>query len=148
MAGLVGQYNQVPRLFNQVAINKILPTTIHPVIMKNVRGQVLISIFQSDGPPGVFSSFGVTGGFGEWPDDYTRNWYFSAASTYNCSITSPAINIMDVTTMAPNFPSRTYRFIFSFNQSVPPTVQLIGGAPIGVETITVNQTKQSLIEGF
>jgi len=148
MAGLVGQYNQVPRLFNQVAVTDVPPESVAlPTYLKNIRGQTLISIVQSDSTPGVFSSFGVTGGFGEWPDDYTRNWYFVAGSFYNCAITNLPLptNTIDIVTTAPNTPIRKYRFVFSPNQSVPPVVQMIEGDPV---LVTFRQSKQSLIEGF
>jgi len=147
---LVANYNVMPRLATNVGFTVIPPTVdlTQPVSLKNIRGQVLITVIQSDGPAGVFSSFGVTGGFGAWPDDTTQNWGFDAFSMYNCTVYGPMLNVIQMTMVNPSTPLRVFEFVFSPNQMVPPTIRLIGGPPIGAATITVRQTKQSPIEGF
>lgn len=149
---IVGSYNTVPRIDTRTATFKSLSDgTSNPVdtaaqTISNIRGQLTINIFQSDNPTGVFSTFAVTGGFGAWPDDSTRNWYSSPNGVY-CNVTEPVINTFQVTTSAPAV-VRTYQFVFSYNLSEGPTIQRIGGALLGTNNLVVTLSKNYNIEGF
>lgn len=152
MAGIVGAYNTVPRIDTRTATFKSTsdgvtnPVDTSPQQISNIRGQLTINIFQSDNPPGVFSTFSVTGGFGEWPDEYTRNWYSSPNGIF-CSVVEPSLNTFEVTTSAPAV-ARTYRFVFFYNLSQGPTIQKIGGADLGAANLVVTLSKNFIIEGF
>ena len=153
MAGIVGQYNQVPR-FRTIVSTKPIPSdgVTNPadtteIPLPNVRGQVAIIIETSDAPAGVSSSFSVVGGFGEFPDVYTRNWTFVNTSNVNCTVASPFKNRLEVTTTAPAI-VRTYVFDFSPVQTVPATVRQTSVTTLGANDLTVKLIKLNVVEGY
>jgi len=152
MAGIVGAYNIVPRIdlrtvtFKSLSNGATNPVDADAQQITNIRGQLTINIIQSDNPTGVVSTFSVTGGFGAWPDDYTRNWYSSPNGIF-CTVTEPALNTFEVTTSAPAV-VRTYRFVFFYTLSQGPTVQKISGPDLATNDLIVLLSKNYNIEGF
>ena len=165
MAGIVAQYNEVPRI-RQIVTNKIIspisgnnPADLGTVLLPNVRGQVRIVITVEDDPDlgniKSFSAFSIVGGFGDYPNDPTQNFYSVDSLVENCTVTSPEPNVFVITTsptvagISPALgTSRQYRMEFSSKQSFGPTIQLIGGPLIGNNDLTVNMTKQVIIPDF
>ncbi len=152
MAGIVGTYSLVPRLtqytvaFQSPSDGVSNPADSEALKIPNIRGQLSISIFQGDNPPGVSSSFGITGGFGQWPCDATRNWYGSPQGS-NCSVVETSLNTFEVTTATPAI-VRKYRFIFFYTTNEGPTVKQISVNLLGTNDLTVTLSKMYNIEGF
>lgn len=165
MAGITAQYNEVPKIL-QVVTNRIIepegginPIDIGEFTLPNVRGQINITIIAGDDPTlgniSSFSSFSITGGFGEFPGDNTQNFYLADNSEKNCIVTTPAVNIFVINTtpsiadIAPPLGlSRQYRLTFTPLQSYPPKIMHTGGPLIGNNTVTIKMVKQNIIQDF
>lgn len=156
MAGIVGQYNTVPRI-KTLRSNKIIspvagsnPVDLGFVELPNVRGQVSFTITASDDPAGISASFCVTGGFGAWPEDPTQNWYFDRNTNVNCTIVSPLQNRLDVTTNVSAFggTDRQYTIIFNPGHMYPPQIRQTSVSIVGPNTLSVLMIKQLLVQGF
>ena len=152
MAGITSFYNQVPRIRN-VRTNKIIlpiggsnPADLGPVILPNVRGQVSYIIISGDNS--FTSSFSVTGGFGDFPDDWTQDWYFNVSSNVNCTVRTLQKNRLEVTTPAADAGGRQYNFEFKPVQSIGPTIRQNSVNTIGNFSLTVRIQKQNIVEGF
>lgn len=164
MAGIVAQYNEIPRI-RQVITNKIIypvggsnPADVGLTPLPNIRGQVKITLIAGDDPSlgnvPASASFSVSGGFGDFPDDPTQNFHRVVNSEVNCTVAEPALNIFVITT-APDVSGaglagtpRQYRMEFSPKQSFGPQIQRTGGALLGNNTLTVRMTKQNVIQDF
>ena len=152
MAGIVGSYNRVPRL-REIVTNEIIspisgsnPVDLGEVTLRNVRGQVQYTIISGDN---LFTSmFKVVGGFNEWPNDPTRNWYPVNGSEVNCTIKSPQINKIEITTPAPDAGGRVYILTFVPLQSYGPTIRQNSVNIIGNNTLTVRAVKNINVEGY
>jgi hypothetical protein len=156
MAGIVGQYNVVPRIRTVRSIKIISPVggdnpvDLGFVELPNVRGQVSFTIIASDDPSGVSASFNVTGGFGEWPDDPTHDWYVDTNTIVNCIVTSPVKNRIVVTTelSAIGGTDRQYTIIFNPGNPFSPQIRQTSVAIIGNNTLTVEMVKYLVMSGF
>jgi len=153
MAGIVGQYNIVPRIRTITTPDIILsdgvnnPVDISPVTLSNIRGQLTISGVASDSL--VVWSLQVTGGFGEYPGVFTRDFYFIPGSNnVNATVTEPMINTIRVTTPVADAGGRVYEFQFFPSTSTAPTVRQTSVNTLGVADLTVTITKQMLVEHF
>lgn len=116
------------------------PVDSSPVELKNVRGKVLAIVQAPDDPLGTQMSFEIDGGYGQWPDDYTWNWYVDSFSPKWCTVIMTVQNTFIVTTLAPLVP-RTYTFVFNPRIPYPPTIQRIGGTALGNQNLTVSLQK-------
>ena len=141
-------YSYVPRIKKTNSVTYFNPSggvnavDAGPLDLKNVRGSVTIIIRADDDPALLSASFTVRGGFGEWPDQYTQNWYNIKGGEYNCTVTSPSINTIIVDTVLAGFggTDRQYTFTFYASQSVAPKVQSTGAA-IGNNVLQINMIK-------
>lgn len=145
-AGVYAQYNPQLRLSKQNS-----PTIIAPVLganpvdttevsLHNVRGHVRITLSASDDPLGTSASFVIRGGYGQYPDDYTWNWYVDTFSVEWCTVTQLTLNTFEIVTTLP-LVSRTYVMYFNPGITYPPTIIRTAGTLLGTETLTVTQTK-------
>lgn len=164
MAGIVAQYNEVPRI-RQIVTNKIIhpvnganPVDAGLVALPNIRGQVRIALIASDDPSlgnvQAFAAFNVVGGFGDYPDDPTQNFHLVISSEENCIVATPAANVFVIST-TPDVSGaglagtpRQYRMEFNSKQSFGPHIQRIAGALIGNNILTVRMTKQNIVQDF
>lgn len=151
MAGIGSYYNQVPRFRNIVT-----PFIIQPVLgsnpvdsgairLSNIRGQVTYTITSADNS--FVSQFSVVGGIGEFPGEWSRNWYFTPGSNVNCTIAEPQINRIEITTPAGDAGGRKYVFAFVAAQSFGPTVQQTSVNTIGNNNLTVTIQKINIVAG-
>lgn len=156
MAGIVGVYNQIPRMRNLVS-NKIIkpesgsnPVDLGEVSIPNIRGQVRFRIKADDDPQNIFCEFSVTGGFGEYPQAWSQNWRLEELSLVNCSARTLQENRFEITSEVSSFGGIDRRYVLEFksSQSFGPTIQQISPSTLGSNSLTVTQTKQTLIEGF
>ena len=145
MAALLAQTNSLPR------VRSIVGTTIFPPsggsnvvdsfqqTLKNIRGQLVIQIIASDDPTNVYCTFSVTGGFGDFQTDPTRDFYVDLSQNFNCSITTLGINnfVVNSELAALGGTNREYTFIFNPGLSFGPTVRQTSGNSIGNNTLTV-----------
>jgi hypothetical protein len=152
MIGLVGNYNQVPRMR---AINSRLPITpvagsnpvdLGDVSLPNTRGQLTIIGEASD--TNVRWTFQVTGGFGEYPGVYTRNFAFIPGSTENCTVLEVSKNFLRITTDVADAGGRVYDMRFNPIQSVGPTIRQTSVNIVGNNTLTIQLNKVFVVEGF
>ncbi len=152
MAGIVGAYNVVPRIETRTATFRSIsdgvenPADLSPQKIANIRGQLAINITQSDNPPGVSSTFYIVGGFGQWPDDATRNWTGSPYGIH-CSVVESSLNTFEVTTSAPAI-ARRYVFTFFYTLTEGPTVMQTSVNILGVNNLIITLSKVYNIEGF
>jgi hypothetical protein len=151
MAGIVNFYTSVPRVRN-IITNKVIlsvaganPVDAGPVELPNVRGQLTFDVTSGNG----FNwGLEIIGGFGEFPDDWTRNFTFSVGTERNCTVDTPQLNTIEVTTPAADAGGRRYVFNFFPPTSVPGTIQQTSVNVLGVEDLTVTITKPTLLPGF
>ncbi len=115
-----------------------IDTTV--VTLRNVRGKVKITITATDDPTGTFALFHVRGGYGQYPSDYTWNWFADVLTPEWCSVTQSVPNIVNVTTTAP-LVVRTYTFMFFPGLQYPPTVTRSGGVVLGAADVSFNLYK-------
>ena len=152
MAGIVGNYNTVPRL-REIVTNEVIspvlgsnPADLGQVTLKNVRGQVQYIIISGDN---LFTSmFKVVGGFGEWPGDWSQNWYPVPRTEVNCSIRVLQENRLEITTPAADAGGRVYILNFVPLQSFGPNIRQISVNSIGNNTLTVRTSKNVGTEGY
>ena len=158
MAGIVGQYNSMPRIKN-MATTKIIqpsggtnPVDTGAVSLPNVRGQVTYTIIVDGDPIGASISFSMIGGFGEFPSDWSKNWHFKGQSNINCSVAKINTNIYEVTGDLGLFPgpptNKVYQFIFSRAQSFSPTIEQTTLNLVGNNNLNVSMSKSLVIEGW
>lgn len=146
VAGTYAQYNPQLRYRTQKTYNIFVPDGgANPVDtvaqqLRNIRGKVTITISASDDSTNVPASFVVNGGYGEWPDDPTWNWYVITNTIVGCIVTQTVLNTFTVETLAP-LVSRTYTITFNPRIAYPPTILLTDGTLLGTETLTVTQEK-------
>lgn len=136
----------------QARLRTISGTTVIPIIpglnpadttaveLKNVRGDVTVVIEASDDPVGTSASFVIKGGYGEWPDDATWNWYVDLFSLKLCTVTMPVANTVIVAT-SPPLVGRNYTMVFNPRIPYAPTIIRSGGAALGLNTLTVSLDK-------
>lgn len=140
------EYNPQTRLRTISGATDILsvagvnPIDIAPVELKNVRGEVTVVIQASDDPLGTEMSFIIKGGYGEWPDDYTWNWYVETSSLKWCTVTNPVQNTFLIATTAP-LVLRGYTMVFNPRIPYAPTIQRTSGVPLGVSNVIVSLQK-------
>ncbi len=130
MAGIVGQYLVAPRFRNIIScvtfpFNGTNPVDVSPQRLPNQRGQVMIQGTSVDN--GFTWSFNVQGGIGEWPSAFTRDFYFVEGTNVNCTVATPAINTIVITTPAGDAGGRTYVFQFFPTESFGPTIEQTSG---------------------
>jgi len=152
MAGIVAQYTQVPRM-RRVVTNVVVPPVVgvNPVdigayTLPNVRGQLLINGVASDS--GLQWSFQAFGGFGDFPGDFTQNFFLEPGTEINCTVTQPIANLFRIVTPVGDAGGRVYDLQFYPVQSVPPTIRQTSVNIIGPATFTLQLIKNLLIEGF
>jgi hypothetical protein len=152
MAGLVSYYNQIPRI-KTIKTNFIInpvagsnPADVSPISITNVRGQVAFQITSGDN--NYTSSFSVTGGFGDFPQDYTQNFYYNGSSAQNCTVNQISVNIIEVITPVADAGGRRYVLEFKPVQSIGPTIQQTTLNVLGNNSLFITMTKQNIIQGF
>lgn len=152
MAGVVAQYNSVPRLRNVITNNVINPVggsnpaDLGPVRLSNIRGQVTITIISGDNS--FTSMFDIVGGFGEFPDQWSQDWYPQAGTEINCTIRVLQENRIQVTTPVADAGGRVYIFEFVPLQSFGPTIRQNSVNIIGNNTLTIRMVKKLAVQGF
>jgi len=152
MAGLVSYYNQVPRLRNIITNSVISPISgsnpvdLTPVSITNVRGQVTFEIISGDNS--YTSSFSVVGGFGDFPEDYTQNFYLLGNSNVGCTVNQLCVNRLEIITPVADAGGRRYILQFKPVQSIGPTINQTSVNIIGNNTLTIKMIKQNIIQGF
>lgn len=151
MAGYVSFYNQLPRLRTYPASMTFDGADISAGFVKlhNVRGQVLYTIRGEDAGGGdvTVASFGVTGGFGDYPQYSTKNFYYNPNTAINCSITEISVNRFRVSVIAQGGqPATDYVFQFFYDSEQPPQVHAL--TDLTGRNITVTLTKQNIVEGY
>lgn len=152
MAGIVGNYNTVPRL-REIVTNEIIspvagsnPADLGQVTLKNVRGQVQYTIISGDN---LFTSmFKVVGGFGAWPGDWSQNWHLVRGSEVNCTVRILQENRFEITTPAADAGGRVYILNFVPLQSFGPNIRQNSVNSIGNNTLTVRTSKNVNMEGY
>lgn len=149
---IVAQYNQVPRM-RTINGKKIIspvggvnPADISDVPLPNVRGQVKVIIISGDNS--FMSMFDITGGFGDFPGQYTQDWWPQPSSAVNCTIRTLQKNRIEVTTPVADAGGRMYIFNFYPYQSQSGTVRQNSVNIIGNNTLTVSLNKEILQQGF
>lgn len=156
MAGIVANYNQVPRI-RTIVSNGVFPPVggvnvadTGLVSLPNVRGQLHFDIIVSDDPATVLASFDVVGGFGDYPQDPTQDFYVVDNSLVNCTVTAPVKNTLQISTLLAGLggTDRQYTLQFIPNQSYPPSIQQTSVNLIGNNTLTVRITKQIFVQGY
>lgn len=152
MAGIVSQYNQVPRM-RRVVTNNVIPPSggtnpvdAGPVKLSNIRGQLLIEGVASDSS--LLWSFQVFGGFGDYPKDFTQSFYLEPNTEVNCTVVQPSKNLFRITTPAADSGGRVYELLFFPVQSVGPTIRQTSVNSIGNNTFTLTMIKHLLVAGF
>ena len=140
-SGNSAYYNSETR-FNTIFSNNVISPVagVNPadggyVDLPNVRGQLTVSIISGDNS--YTSTFNVTGGFGQYPNDYTMNWYPELFSAVGCTLSYPSINIIQITTPAADAGGRTYLMQFFTAFSVGPQIRQTSVNLIGNNTLTV-----------
>lgn len=123
-----------------VSVAGVNPVDTTPVELKNVRGHVLVTLSATDNPLGTQASFIINGGYGEWPDDPTWNWYVTTDSIKWCTIVMTVQNTFEITTIAP-LVARVYTMIFNPRIPYAPTIQLLSGTLLGASDLLVGLEK-------
>lgn len=152
MAGLVAYYNQVPR-FRTITTNKVIqpvgganPVDSDEVLLPNVRGQVQIMVISGDNS--YVSGFDLKGGFGDFPQDWTQDWYPNAGTEIGGTISVPVKNTIVLTTDVADAGGREYTFVFEPVQSFGPTIRQNSVNVIGNNNLTVILKKQVVVQGW
>jgi len=156
MAALLAQTNSLPLLRSVVGTTIFPPDGGSNVVdsaqqpLKNIRGQLVIQIVASDDPTNLFCTFTVTGGFGDFPTDPTRNFYVDLGQNFNCSITTLGVNnfIVNSELSGMGGTDREYTFIFNPGLSFGPTVRQTSGNTIGNNTLTVKIFSVNVLGNF
>lgn len=151
MAGYVSFYNQLPRLRTFPAPKTFDGSDISRgfVELHNVRGQVLITIRTEAVAGGdvTTASFGVTGGFGDYPQYSTKNFYYNANTAVNCSITEISVNRLRVSVIPQGArPAVDYVFQFFYATTQAPKVQSLSS--LTGQVVKISLTKQNIVEGY
>lgn len=145
MAALLAQTNTLPRLRTVVGTTVFPPNGGSNIIdssqqpLKNIRGQLVVQIIASDDPINVYCTFSITGGFGDFQTDPTRNFYVDLSQNFNCDITTLGVNNFIVSSNLNTLggTDREYTFIFNPGLGFGPTVRQTSGNIIGNNTLTV-----------
>lgn len=151
MAGIIGSYTTVPRLATLNGLKTIEsdgvdnPVDLGQVSLANIRGQLFVMITASDTGHSAFLK--ITGGFGEFQDSYTRNWYFQGNTNMGCTVSTPVTNTIRITTPASDAGGRVYDLIFSPIQSIGPTIEQTSVNVLGTADLTVNMQTQTPVQG-
>lgn len=156
MAALLAQTNSIPRLRNIIGTTIFPPSGGSNVVdssqqpLKNIRGQLVVQIVASDDPPNVFCTYSITGGFGEYPTNQTRDFYVDLSQNFNCDITTLGVNNIVVNSNVSSFggTDREYTFIFNPGLSFGPTVRQTSVNTIGNNTLTVRIYSVNVIGNF
>lgn len=127
------------KILSVMGVNPVDSTAIK---LKNVRGRLYITIHASDDPVGTRAMFEINGGYGQWPDDYTWNWYISTPSLELCTVEQLVQNVFKITTLAP-LVIREYTMTFNPRMGFDygPTIQRTSGALLGASDLEVYITK-------
>lgn len=149
---VTASYNSNPRfrgLFSDFTIASVLgvnPADLAPVNIPNIRGQIDISIISTDN--NYTSTFAVVGGFGEFRDQYTQNFYFIENTNSGCTIINTSLNNFLITTPIGDAGGRTYALKFIPYQSFPPSIQQTSLNVLGAANLIVKTRKITIVEGF
>ncbi len=152
MAGIVAQYNQVPRIRNIITpfiiepVGGNNPADLGQITVTNVRGQLSFDIISGDNQHQA--SFEVVGGFGDYPQDSTQNFFFSTGTNINCTVNALQVNRLEILTPVADAGGRRYILEFKPVQSIGPTIQQTSVNTIGNFTLTVRIKKQVFVQGF
>jgi len=147
--GITAIYQVIPRMRTLITSDVINsdgvsnPVDISPVKLTNIRGQLTISGVASD--TGIVWTFQVQGGFGEFVEEVRRNFFFQIGTNINCTVSSPALNILEVTTPATDMGGRRYVFRFQPLSSFGPTIHQASVNVLGAADLTVTTTKTLLV---
>ena len=151
MAGITNFFTSVPRI-RTIRTNKIFPSVggANPVDagaqqLPNIRGQLTITGTSSNG-----YSWGlqITGGFGEFPDSPTQDFYFAVGTNMNCTVTTLQKNRIRVETEAADAGGRVYILQFYPFTAVPATIRQISVNVLAAEDLSVLIERPSLLPGF
>lgn len=152
-SGNAAYYNSEKRLNTIYSNNVISPIAgVNPVDggyvdLPNIRGQLTISITSGDNS--YTSSFIVTGGFGQYPNDYTINWNLNLFSAVGCTLSYPSLNIVQINTPVADAGGRTYLMQFFTAFSVGPQIRQTSPNLIGNNILTVKIFKTIIsTEGY
>lgn len=152
MAGIVANYNVVPRLRSIVTnsvinpIGGVNPADLAPVNLTNVRGQLGVQITSGDNS--YSTAFSVTGGFGAYSTDYTRNFYLVPNSVTGATVNEIAVNRLEILTPGADAGGRRYILQFRASQAFGPTIYQTSVNTIGNNPLTVTVSKYAITEGF
>lgn len=141
---LTNIYNLVPRIkqtnnrFIIEPVGGVNPVESSPIIIPNIRGQLTFTLISGDN--NFMCTFQVEGGFGEFRDAPTQNFYFVGGSETNCTIDNSTLNTIVVATPATDNGGREYTLVFTPFQTIAPTIEKTAGASIGDNTLTVQTT--------
>ncbi|HSA76296.1 MAG TPA: hypothetical protein VLE02_02005 [Nitrosarchaeum sp.] len=146
-SGIAAVYNGVVKFKKGTTTNNIIfsggvnPAEVAPVALVNVRGQLDFTITSADNS--FFSQLSVVGGVGELRDGDDQNFYFSTQTNVNCVVTTPQINQLEITTVAPD--NRRYILQFYPYPGVPYTIQKTLGPPL-TGNLTVQVVTYRLVQ--
>jgi len=149
MAGIVGIFSSVPRIRN-VITNAIIepvggsnPVDSIEVQLPNVRGQLIFEVTSGDNNFKWFIN--VVGGFGEFPDDATKNFVFSQNTNVNCTVRTLQINRLEITTPAADAGGRRYILQFFPLDSIPYTIRQTSVNVLGNNQLVVKVTYPQVV---
>ncbi len=147
--GITAIYQVIPRMRTVITPDIIAsngvsnPVDISPVTLTNIRGQLTISGVATDS--GLIWAFQVRGGFGEFVEEVIRNFFFQTGTNINCTVSTLAINRLQVITPAGDAGGRRYIFQFQPLSSFGPTIHQASVNVLGAADLTVTTTKVLLI---
>ena len=152
MSGIIANYSTAPRL-RTIVTNSIVnpvggsnPVDLSPVDLTNVRGQLSYEIISGDNS--YSTTFGITGGFGQFQTDPTRNFYLARDSVTGATINEVAVNRFEILTDVADAGGRRYILQFRTSQSFGPTITQTSVNTLGNNTLTVRVSKVSITQGF
>nr|QBK85755.1 MAG: uncharacterized protein LCMAC101_03500 [Marseillevirus LCMAC101] len=149
--GITAVYQVIPRMRTVITSDIINsngvsnPVDISPVNLTNVRGQLTISGVAND--TGLIWTLQVQGGFGEFVEEVRRNFFFTTGTNINCTVTTLAINRLEVVTPGADAGGRRYILQFQPLSSFGPTIHQTSVNVLGAADITITTTKILLVTG-
>ena len=150
IVGFTDIYLTEPRFITVVGntviepVGGVNPIVASPITLKNLRGQLKIKVVSGDND--YKSILHVDGGLGgDSQFDPQKNFYFVIGSNINCTVSTPSINTIVVTTLVGDAGGRVYQLVFNpFSPGIAPTIQQLGGTAIGNFNVTVSLIKTNI----
>ena len=150
MAGIVAQYNDVILIRPVTSVTTIEdvagvnPVDLTPQQLPNQRGQLHM---QGQSVDNNFTwSLDIFGGFGEFPTDFTQNFTFTEGTNVNCTVSTPQLNRIVVTTPATDAGGRIYILQFFPFKSFGPTIRQVSANTL-TDDFIMTTTKYNLVTG-